>query len=76
MGDTFEVGTAYFPYVNAEDKGGVSTGGGTLWMVNSGDEKKMDAAWEFITYMINPENQAVWNAKTGYFPVNMKAHET
>ena len=76
VGDTFEVGTAYFPYVNAEDKGGVSTGGGTLWMVNSGDEKKMDAAWEFITYMINPENQAVWNAKTGYFPINMKAHET
>ncbi len=76
VGDSFEVGTAYFPYVNNDDQGGVSTGGGTLWMVNSGDEKKMDAAWEFITYMINPENQAVWNAKTGYFPINMLAHET
>ncbi len=76
VGDTFEVGTAYFPYVNAEDKGGVSTGGGTLWMVNSGDEAKMDASWEFIQYMISPENQAVWNASTGYFPINMKAHET
>lgn len=76
VGDSFEVGTAYFPYVNAEDKGGVSTGGGTLWMVNSGDEKKMDAAWTFIQYMINPENQAFWNSKTGYFPINMKAHDT
>ncbi len=76
VGDSFEVGTAYFPYINEGDKGGVSTGGGTLWMVNSGDEKKMDAAWEFIQYMINPENQAVWNAKTGYFPINMKAHDT
>lgn len=76
VGGAFEVGTAYFPYVNEGDKGGVSTGGGTLWMVNSGDEKKMDASWEFIQYMINPENQAVWNAKTGYFPINMKAHDT
>lgn len=74
--DSFEVGTAFFPYVNAEDKGGVSTGGGTLWMVDSGDEAKMDASWEFIQYMINPENQAVWNARTGYFPINMKAHDT
>ena len=76
VGDSFEVGTAYFPYVNAEDKGGVSTGGGTLWMVDSGDDAKMDASWEFIQYMINPENQAVWNARTGYFPINMKAHDT
>ncbi len=76
VGDSFEVGTAFFPYVNAEDKGGVSTGGGTLWMVDSGDEAKMDASWEFIQYMINPENQAIWNAKTGYFPINMKAHDT
>ena len=76
VGDSFEIGTAYFPYVNAEDEGGVSTGGGTLWMVDSGNEKKMDASWEFISFMINPENQAVWNARTGYFPINMKAHET
>ncbi len=76
VGDSFEVGTAYFPYVNADDKGGVSTGGGTLWMVDSGDEARMDASWEFIQYMINPENQAVWNARTGYFPINMKAHDT
>ncbi len=76
VGDAFEVGTAFFPYVNAEDQGGVSTGGGTLWMVNSGDQARMDASWEFIQYMINPENQAVWNARTGYFPINMEAHET
>jgi len=76
VGGSFEVGTAFFPYVNPEDKGGVSTGGGTLWMVNSGDEKKMDATWEFIQYMISPEAQANWNAKTGYFPINMKAHDT
>ena len=26
--------------------------------------------------MTNPENQAFWNAQTGYFPVNVKAQET
>lgn len=72
----FEIGTAYFPSVNPDDKGGVSTGGGTLWMVNSGNDAKMDGAWEFIQYMINPENQAYWNAVTGYFPINLKAQET
>lgn len=76
VGDAFEVGTAYFPYVNAEDKGGVSTGGGTLWMINSGDEAKMNASWEFIKFCVNPENQAYWNKITGYFPINVKAQET
>ena len=75
VGDSFEVGTAYFPYVNAEDKGGVSTGGGTLWMIKSGDETKEAAAFEFIKFCVNPENQAKWNAMTGYFPINVQAQE-
>lgn len=76
VGDAFEVGTAYFPYINAEDKGGVSTGGGCLWMINSGDDAKMNATWEFVKYMVSAEEQAFWNMKTGYFPINMKAHDT
>jgi len=76
VGDDFEVGTAFFPYINAEDTGGVSTGGGCLWAINSGDQARMDATWEFIKYMISPEEQAVWNMKTGYFPINMLAHDT
>lgn len=76
VGDSFEVGTAYFPYVNAEDKGGVSTGGGTLWMIDSGDEAKKSASFEFIKFCVNPENQAYWNSITGYFPINVNAQET
>ncbi|MBO4377616.1 MAG: ABC transporter substrate-binding protein [Clostridia bacterium] len=72
----FEVGTAFFPYVNPEDKGGVSTGGGTLWMIKSGDEAKEAASFEFIKFCVNPENQAKWSANTGYFPINVKAQET
>jgi len=72
----FEVGTAFLPSINADDVGGVSTGGGCLWMVNSGDQEKMDATWEFIKYTVQPDTQAAWSAATGYFPINMEAHNT
>lgn len=76
VGDAFEVGTAYFPYINEGDDGGVSTGGGCLWAIDSGDEAKMQATWEFVKYMVSAEEQALWNAATGYFPINMEAHDT
>lgn len=76
VGDAFEVGTAFFPYVNEGDTGGVSTGGGCLWMIDSGDDAKKEASWEFVKYMVSAEEQAFWNASTGYFPINMQAHET
>ena len=27
-------------------------------------------------FCVNPENQAKWNAMTGYFPINVHAQET
>ncbi|AXY24607.1 ABC transporter substrate-binding protein [Suicoccus acidiformans] len=71
----FEVGTAYFPGVDAEDQGGVSIGGASLWMINSGDDAKKDATWKFIEFLISPEAQAQWNRDTGYFPVTTAAHD-
>ena len=76
VGDAFEVGAAFFPYVNADDKGGVSTGGGTLWIIDSGDQARMNASYDFIKFCVNPENQAYWSSMTGYFPVNTGAQET
>ncbi|XJS10654.1 ABC transporter substrate-binding protein [Aerococcaceae bacterium WGS1372] len=71
----FEVGTAYFPGVTAEDQGGVSIGGASLWMIESGDDAKKQATWEFIEYLIAPETQAKWNRDTGYFPITTATHE-
>ena len=76
VGDSFKVGAAYFPYVNADDKGGVSTGGGTLWIIDSGDQARMDASYDFIKFCVNPENQAMWSTVTGYFPINVGAQDT
>lgn len=76
VGDRFTVGTAYYPGIDEQDKGGVSIGGASLWMIDSGDQAKMDACWDFIKFLMKPESQAQWNAETGYFPVNKDAHNT
>lgn len=71
----FEVGTAYFPKVKSTDEGGVSIGGASLWALDNNDPKKLRAIWEFVKFLISPESQAFWNAETGYFPVNVDAHD-
>ncbi len=76
IGDAFELGTGYFPYINADDEGGVSIGGGSLWILDSGDTAKEQASWEFIKFMLSPDQQAYWNAQTGYFPITVATHET
>ncbi len=75
VGDKFEIGTAYFPGASVEDTNGVSIGGASLYMMDSGDAAKKDASWKFIEFMISPESQAYWNAQTGYFPINVKSHD-
>lgn len=71
----FEVGTAYFPKVSDDDKGGVSIGGGSLWALNNEDPAKQQAVWEFVKFLVSPESQAYWNSQTGYFPVTVAAHD-
>ena len=50
-------------------------GVGSLWALNTGDEARQNATWEFIKFMIAPEQQAYWNAQTGYFPITVATHE-
>jgi sn-glycerol 3-phosphate transport system substrate-binding protein len=71
----FEVGTGYLPKVNESDKGGVSIGGASIWIMDKKDEAKQNAAWEFIKYLVSPEVQSAWNMNTGYFPVTTKAYD-
>jgi len=71
----FEVGTAFLPKINKDDKGGVSIGGASLWIMNKDDQAKQKAAFEFIKFMVSPEQQVYWNGQTGYFPVTTKAYD-
>ncbi len=75
VGDKFEVGTAFYPKVNASDKGGVAVGGSALYVMDRGDQAKIDAAWDYIKYSSAPETQLIWHQGTGYFPVNRKTYD-
>ena len=74
IGDSFELGTAYFPAVSEGDEGGVSVGGASLWIMDKGDEEKQDAAFEFIKFMVSAESQVKWAQATGYFSVSTEAY--
>lgn len=71
----FEVGTAFLPYPEGKDDGGVSVSGASLYIMNDKSEEEQDAAWEFIKYLMEPEQQAFWYVNTGYFPVAKEAYE-
>jgi len=65
----FSVGFAPVPKVNPGDTGGVSVGGGSLWLMDNGDSKRTDAAWEFIKFVTGAQQQAQYSIGTGYLPV-------
>ncbi len=67
----FEVGTAFVPHTDSSERNGVSIGGAALWLIDSGEEETNQAAWEFIKFMVEPEQQITWHTGTGYFPVRM-----
>ncbi len=71
----FEVGASYFPKVSEDDEGGVSIGGASLWMIETNDDVRKEGTWKFIEFLLSPESQAQWHVDTGYFPVNMDAHD-
>jgi len=75
IGGKFDIGTAALPSFDGTKDGGVSIGGASLWVLKNKDVAKQKAAWEFIKYMVSPQEQAYWGTQTGYFPVTKKAYD-
>lgn len=71
----FEWGVSQIPVVNAGDSGGAIPSGGGLFMFDRDDDVRLEAAWEFVQYMISAEAQTMWMETTGYVPVNIHAQE-
>jgi len=44
-----------------------------LWIMNKRPEAEQQAAWKFVKWLMEPEQQAEWFAGTGYLPVNHSA---
>jgi sn-glycerol 3-phosphate transport system substrate-binding protein len=67
----FEVGTAYIPHADSSERNGVIIGGAALWLIDSGDEAVNQAAWEFMKFMAEQDQQKTWHMGSGYFPVRV-----
>jgi sn-glycerol 3-phosphate transport system substrate-binding protein len=67
-----EMGVAPLPGV----PGGTGTpliGGRGLWILNLRPEREQEAAWKFVKWLMEPEQQAEWFAGSGYLPVSHSA---
>ncbi len=73
-----------FPQISSADLGvgampgpggkpGALVGGASLWVVDTGDDARTAAAWDFITYLTAAQQQSEWSAATGYVPVRTDA---
>jgi len=65
----FNVGTAFIPHSNSSERNGVVIGGAALWLIDSNDAAINAAAWDFMNFMAEAEQQVTWHVGTAYFPV-------
>ncbi|MEM6432212.1 MAG: ABC transporter substrate-binding protein [Deinococcota bacterium] len=53
----------------------VPIGGATLGIVASAPQAQKEAAWTFISWMTQTENNAFWHTATGYMPIRLSTLE-
>jgi sn-glycerol 3-phosphate transport system substrate-binding protein len=70
----WEMGTGYIPRP-AGAKGGVTIGGGSLWITNGHPDEELLAALKLVKYISSDGPQMAWHKGTGYFPVRKTAME-
>lgn len=87
LGPVLQVlGTGQFPNIGADDVGvgpmpgpdgapGMLIGGAALWVVDTGDDVRTAAAWDFLTFLTAAQQQSQWAAATGYVPNRTDALE-
>lgn len=71
----FDIGTAFLPHPKGKEDGGVIIGGGSLWIMKARPDAEQKAAWEFVKWLSQPEQQAYWSISSGYFPIVKSAHQ-
>ena len=68
---SFEVGAIEMPYFKNQSL----ALGGAVMVILTQDPQRMEAAWDFITYMLAPERTADFSLSSGYLPVRKSAVE-
>ena len=61
------------PMPGPDGKPGALIGGASLWPVDSGDDVKTAATWDFIQFLVSAAQQSEWASVTGYIPVRNDA---
>jgi len=76
----WELGVAPYPYPAKTVGGriidkptGLVVGGASLWITKNHPKDELQAAKEFVLWMVNTENAVRWHKLTGYFPVRKSA---
>ncbi len=80
------LGGGQFPNIGPDDVGvgpmpgpdglpGALIGGASLWPVDSGNDVRTAATWDYITYLVGAQQQSQWAVATGYVPVRTDALE-
>jgi sn-glycerol 3-phosphate transport system substrate-binding protein len=69
-----ELGVGPMPAAQSPE-GGIVVGGASLWIVKARPEAEQEAAWKFLKFLVEPEQQATWYAGSGYFPIRTDAFD-
>jgi sn-glycerol 3-phosphate transport system substrate-binding protein len=70
----WELGTGFMPRPEGA-KGGVTIGGGTLWLSAGHPDAETYAAFKLVKYISEDDAQMKWHKGTGYFAVRKTAME-
>jgi sn-glycerol 3-phosphate transport system substrate-binding protein len=73
-GKGVELGVGPMPGPQSPE-GGVTVAGASLWIVKARPQAEQEAAWKFIRYLVEADQQATWYAGSGYFPIRSDAFD-
>ena len=68
-----ELGVAPLPGLPGD--GATFVGGGANYIVKGDDPAKIEAAWRFAKFLVEPSSQAKWS-ESGYIPIRQSAVDT
>lgn len=66
-----ELGVAPLP--GPTGKGGVTVGGGSLYLSTKATDEQRAASWDFMKYLSTVDAQVKWHVATGYIPTRTSA---
>jgi len=69
----FEIGIGRLPGVPGDTTRAPLLNNRSLWILNLRPEEEQEAAWKFLRWLMEPEQQAEWSAGSGYLPASHAA---